>query len=171
MKTPSPIPHSLLCAMVVFPVLSALPLSAGKPVKVFILAGQSNMEGAGKSLQKNFIRDVRKELGVAKLPFVIADSGLGGEQQSNDRRLMIRAAQAAPAKSREFKGNVVCVETAGFFRPPEESPSTQGYHWNGNASTKKVTVRRENGRLITFDLHHLHPDDREFVTSGGTGEE
>jgi hypothetical protein len=126
MKTPSPIPHSLLCAMVVFTVLSALPLSAGKPVKVFILAGQSNMEGAGKSLQKNFIRDVRKELGVAKLPFVIADSGFGGEQQSNDRRLMIRAAQAAPAKAREFKGNVVCVETAGFFRPPEESPSTQG---------------------------------------------
>ena len=28
--------------------LSALPLHAGEPVKVFILAGQSNMEGAGR---------------------------------------------------------------------------------------------------------------------------
>ena len=169
----------------------------------------------------NFIRDVRQELGVEKLPFVIADSGFGGESQSNDRRLMIRAAQAAPAKSREFKGNVICVETESFFRPAEESPSNQGYHWNGNAetyyligeamgqamvelagtaapreptpapvhvfrsadgsktfkgrlqgydtATKKVTVRRENGRVITFDLHHLHPDDQEFVTSGGRG--
>jgi hypothetical protein len=132
---------------------------------------------------------------------------------------MICAAQAAPAKSREFKGNVICVETADFFRPAEESPSNQGYHWNGNAetyyligeamgeamkeltaaaaprepapapvhrfrsadgsktfkgrlqgydaATKKVTVRREDGRVIKFDLHHLHPDDQEFVTSGG----
>ena len=28
--------------------LSAMPLAAGQPAKVFILAGQSNMEGAGK---------------------------------------------------------------------------------------------------------------------------
>ncbi|MFT4546941.1 MAG: hypothetical protein ACI9MB_000886, partial [Verrucomicrobiales bacterium] len=83
----------------------------------------------------NFIRDVRKDLGVEKLPFVIADSGFGGKSQSNDRRLKIRAAQAAPAKSREFKDNVICVQTENFFRPAEESPSNQGYHWNGNAET------------------------------------
>ena len=93
------------------------------------------------------------------------------------------------------------------FRPAEESPSNQGYHWNGNAetyyligeamgeamkelcaaseprepgpapmrefrsadgsktfkgrlqgydtATKIVTVRREDGRMIRFDLHHL----------------
>lgn len=84
---------------------------------------------------KNLIRDVRKELGVENLPFVIADSGFGGAGQSNDRRLMIRNAQAAPAKSKEFQGNVRCVETAPFFRTVEESPSKQGYHWNGNAET------------------------------------
>jgi alpha-galactosidase len=27
------------------------------------------------------------------------------------------------------------VETRDFFRPAEESPSRQGYHWNGNAET------------------------------------
>lgn len=83
----------------------------------------------------NFIRDVRKDLGVPKLPFVIADSGFGGEKQTNERRLKIRAAQAAPAEYPEFKGGVVCVQTAGFFRGPDESPSKQGYHWNGNAET------------------------------------
>ena len=83
----------------------------------------------------NFIRDVRKELGVKNLPFVIADSGFGGVNQKVDRRLLIRKAQAAPEAYSEFKGNVDCVQTAGFFRPAEESPSRQGYHWNGNAET------------------------------------
>ena len=84
---------------------------------------------------KNFIRDVRKELGMETLPFVIADSGFGGGGESNNRRLMIREAQAAPGKVREFKGNFACVETADFWRTVEESPSKQGYHWNGNAET------------------------------------
>jgi alpha-galactosidase len=170
---------------------------------------------------KNFIRDVRKELGVEKLPFVIADSGFGGDGETNDRRLMIRAAQAAPPKSREFKDNVICVQTAGFFRPPEVSPSNQGYHWNGNAetyyligeamgeamkqlmgsagprkpapaetrefrsadgsktfkgqlqqydaATKKVTVRREDGKIIKFDLQHLHPEDQEYLKTQAAG--
>ena len=83
----------------------------------------------------NFIRDVRKDLGVEKLPFVIADSGFGGTKQKVDRRLLIRAAQAAPAGYDEFKDNVACVKTESFFRPAEDSPSRQGYHWNGNAET------------------------------------
>ena len=83
----------------------------------------------------NFIRDVRKDLGVKDLPFVIANSGFGGREQKNERRLGIMNAQAAAAKHPEFKGTVVCVETRDFFRPPEASPSKQGYHWNGNAET------------------------------------
>lgn len=167
----------------------------------------------------NLIRDVRKELGIEKLPFVIADSGFGGKAEKNERRLMIRAAQAAPAKSAKFKGNVFCVQTEDFYRPAEESPSNQGYHWNSNAetyyligeamgkamvdllknaaprtaaaapvhtfrsadgsktfkgqlqgydaATKIVTVKRENGKMLKFDLQHLHPDDQAFVISGG----
>jgi len=83
----------------------------------------------------NFIRDIRKELGVKNLPFVIANSGFGGRNQKISRRLKIMEAQAAPAKYKEFKGNVVCVETRDFFRPPELSPGRQGYHWNLNAET------------------------------------
>ncbi len=83
----------------------------------------------------NFIRDVRKDLGVADLPFVIADSGFGGRNQKVARRLGIRRAQAAVATYPEFKGNVLCVETQDFFRPAEESPSRHGFHWNCNAET------------------------------------
>ncbi|MEI7900604.1 MAG: sialate O-acetylesterase [bacterium] len=83
----------------------------------------------------NFIRDVRKELGVKDLPFVIANSGFGGRDQKNERRLGIMKAQAGAAALPEFKGTVACVETRDFFRPAEASPSGQGYHWNGNAET------------------------------------
>lgn len=83
----------------------------------------------------NFIRDVRKDLGARDLPFVIANSGFGGRNQKNDRRLGIMKAQAGAAALPEFNGTVTCVETRDFFRPPEESPSNQGYHWNGNAET------------------------------------
>jgi alpha-galactosidase len=44
-------------------------------------------------------------------------------------------AQAAVAEHKEFKGNVAFVGTKTFWRPKEQSPSGQGYHWNSNAET------------------------------------
>ena len=83
----------------------------------------------------NLIRDIRREFGIEDLPFVIANSGFGGRQQKVSRRLKVMEAQAAPSRYKEFKGTVTCVETRVFFRPPEVSPSGQGYHWNQNAET------------------------------------
>ena len=83
----------------------------------------------------NFIRDVRKDLGVPELPFVIANSGFAGWGQKVDRRLMIMKAQAAVARYDEFKGNVVCVETRDFFRDGDVSPRPTRYHWCCNAET------------------------------------
>jgi len=85
-----------------------------------------------------FIRDLRKDLGVKNLPVVIATSGFGGREQSQDRRLGIINAQLAVADAArypEFKGNVASVDTRDFWRPKEQSPSGQGYHWNGNGET------------------------------------
>jgi len=86
----------------------------------------------------NLIRDLRKDLAVKDLPVVIANSGFGGRLNTNARRLGIMNAQLAvadPAKYPEFRGTVTTVETRDFFRPPEVSPSRQGYHWNHNAET------------------------------------
>ena len=82
----------------------------------------------------NFIRDVRKDLNVKDLPFVIANSGFGGHGQTG-RRADIVKAQGAAANLPEFAGTVVCVDTRDFFRAPEVSPANQGYHWNRNAET------------------------------------
>ncbi len=83
----------------------------------------------------HFIRDVRKDLGVAKLPFVIAESGQGGPDEKHPRALALMKAQGAPAEYAEFKGNVAFVKTQHLWRAETESPSKQGYHWNSNAET------------------------------------
>ncbi|MHC4074070.1 MAG: sialate O-acetylesterase [Planctomycetota bacterium] len=83
----------------------------------------------------NFIRDVRKDLGVKDLPVVIAETGMSGHEERHPRALSLMRAQAAVAKYDEFKGDVVFVGTKDFFRPKEASPSGQAYHWNTNAET------------------------------------
>ena len=61
------------------------------------------------------IRDVRKDLGVPKLPFVIGVMGVGGKDPGSEDNLAFREAMAAPASLAEFKGNVLAVRTAPFW--------------------------------------------------------
>jgi hypothetical protein len=65
-------------------------------------------------LLAQFIRDVRKDLGAPRLPFVIGVMGVGGATAGADT-LEFRKAMAAPASLPEFKGNVIAVETAPFW--------------------------------------------------------
>lgn len=83
----------------------------------------------------HFIRDAREELGAPDLPFVIAETGMTGPDEAHPRALSLMAAQEAVAEREEFAGTVAFVKTQGFWRPKEESPSGQGYHWNTNAET------------------------------------
>ena len=83
----------------------------------------------------HFIHDIRKELGVPALPFVIAETGMGGLEETHPRALSLMKAQAAVAEHKEFQGNVAFVGTKAFWRPKEKSPSGQNYHWNSNAET------------------------------------
>jgi len=83
----------------------------------------------------NFIRDVRRDLGVPDLPIVIGGSGFGGWGQTIDRRLGVMAAQKAAAEREEFKGTVRYVETRGFFRDGPVSPRPIRYHWCCNAES------------------------------------
>jgi len=90
---------------------------------------------AYESNMAHFIRDIRKDLGVETLPFVIAETGMSGLEEKHPRALSLMKAQAAVAEHPEFKGNVAFVGTREFWRPQEQSPSGQGYHWNTNAET------------------------------------
>jgi hypothetical protein len=83
----------------------------------------------------NFIRDIRKELGAPALPFVIAETGMGGLEEKHVRALALMKAQAAVADHAEFKGNVAFVGTRAFWRAESEAPGKQGYHWNNSGET------------------------------------
>ncbi|MFT7676142.1 MAG: hypothetical protein ACI8QC_000109 [Planctomycetota bacterium] len=82
-----------------------------------------------------FIRDARKQLKEPKLPFVIAETGMNGPDETHPRALSLMKAQADVAKRKEFRGNVAFVSTRNFYRAADVSPSGQGYHWNSNAET------------------------------------
>ena len=83
----------------------------------------------------HFINDIRKDFGTPALPFVIAETGMTGPEEKNPRALSLMKAQAAVAEHPEFKGNVAFVSTRPFWRPEDQSPNKQGYHWNSNAET------------------------------------
>jgi len=83
----------------------------------------------------NLIRDVRRDLGVKDLPFIIAETGMSGHEEKHPRALSLMRAQAAVADYEEFKGNVTFVGTRDFYRSKEVSPSGQAYHWNTNAES------------------------------------
>jgi alpha-galactosidase len=63
-------------------------------------------------LLASFIRDVRKDLSVPKMPFVIGVMGVGGVEEKPSP---FRQAMAAPAELPEFKGTVVAVQTGPFW--------------------------------------------------------
>ncbi len=63
----------------------------------------------------NFIRDVRKDLKVPNLPFVVGQMGQNGPDGASDRMQIIKDAQASVETIPEFKGNVKVVKTDVFW--------------------------------------------------------
>lgn len=66
-------------------------------------------------LMAHFIRDVRKDLDVPNMPFVIGVIGTGGEANTKENAVTLRKEMAATADIPEFKGNVKAVNTAQFW--------------------------------------------------------
>ena len=100
------------------------------------------------SNMKHFINDVRKDLNVPKLPFVIAAMGQNGSKPASGALLTIREAQLAMNDVPEFKGNVKTFRTDLLVDKAAEElyPSWQkdiekwklvggdhGYHYLGSA--------------------------------------
>ncbi len=82
---------------------------------------------------RHFVKDVRKELGVSDLPFVIASTGMGGEEWkgvSGRIKKTVELAQIEVANSTE---NASGFRTRGFWIPKDRSPSGDMCHWNQNA--------------------------------------
>jgi alpha-galactosidase len=77
----------------------------------------------------HFIRDVRKDLKVPNLPFVIGQMGVGGEGADAKVR-KFKDAQAAAAALPEFKGNVALVKTDAFWDLEADAVYKKGWRQN-----------------------------------------
>lgn len=133
---------------------------ATKPVKVFILMGQSNTVGMGDinpetskgtlayltrtETKYSFLLDgegnwtVRKDYKAADAKFVLATIAFGGWKLAGPGKTIAEAQLAVgdPKKHPEFAGNVKAVEARGFWCEADVSPNKrQGYHYNRNAET------------------------------------
>jgi alpha-galactosidase len=87
---------------------------------------------------KDFIDDVRTELGQPALPFVIATTGMTGPTETHPRALSLMNAQLAMenfTKYEDHEGNVEVIDTRNFWRDAAVSPVNQGFHWNQNGET------------------------------------
>jgi len=89
----------------------------------------------------NMINDLRNEFKTPKMPAVVATVGFGGYRMSSKDTEIWKAqmAMADPKKHPEFAGQVKTVDTRGFWRQADESPTGTGYHYNHNAETYMLT--------------------------------
>ena len=97
-------------------------------------------------LMAEFIRNVRKDLDVPNMPFVIGVMGVGGNSANPDN-LKFRDAMSAPAALPEFKGNVAAVPTSPFWDEPL-----------GRIAEKYQEIRQMAYLLKTENKKHANKD-------------
>ncbi|MFK7833428.1 MAG: sialate O-acetylesterase [Winogradskyella sp.] len=89
----------------------------------------------------HLVNDVRNDLGVAELPFVIASSGHGGYTLSNDpwvqgiQNVISVAQESVGCDDDTYGGHVGFVDTKPFYRDTSVSPYDGIFHFNNNALT------------------------------------
>lgn len=88
----------------------------------------------------NFINDMRSELGVPNLLFVIATTGMDGWKDYPEVELA-QLAMADPAAHPAFAGNVKTIDLRAsyegleFWQSQDKSPASDSIHWHRNAKT------------------------------------
>ena len=90
---------------------------------------------------KHLIHDVRSDLDIPDLPFVVASSGQGGYLQSNDgwvrdmQEVVSVAQENVGCDDASYGGKVGFVDTKQFYKESEESPQDAIHHFHHNAET------------------------------------
>jgi hypothetical protein len=127
----------------------------------------------------DFIRDVRKDLGAPKMPFVIGVLGVGGVK-TDGNTAAFRKAMAAPASLPEFKGNVIAVETAPFWseelaaiadkhdKVRQMSYFLDSQHKDHPNADGKMTAEQKREYLKKFEAKLLTPEEAALWKRGAS---
>jgi alpha-galactosidase len=98
----------------------------------------------------HLIQDVRKDLGVPRLPVVIGELGVSGASADDDI-VAFRKVQAAAVRRPEFAGNVALVETAPFWDAEAYALFKKGWQrgiWIDEDAHQKFEVRASNADYL-----------------------
>jgi hypothetical protein len=90
-----------------------------------------------------FIRDVRKDLSAANLPFVIGVMGVGGATAGENTEAF-RKSMAAPAETKEFKGNVANVFTAKYWPAELDALLAKSKPFKNELSSKQKELKKQD---------------------------
>ncbi|MFO8028179.1 MAG: sialate O-acetylesterase [Opitutales bacterium] len=126
--------------------------------------GEQGTGDAGVAAQRyehnlvTLINTLRKEFEAPDAPFVVATCGFNGGQNwepgsSADTIFKAQMNVSDPTKHPEFKGTVNSVDTRPFYRPPEESPRNQGFHYHGNAETYMLVGEGMGKAMLELKLN------------------
>lgn len=110
----------------------------------------------------HFIRDVRRDLKADDLPFVIGVMGVGGPIEDAKKRAVhvnFRAAMAAPADMKEFRGNVAAVPTAPYWDQKLDEIGSR----MGKVNSMARMLRTKNKRGPNADGSMTKKQQREYV--------
>ncbi len=89
----------------------------------------------------HLVSDVRNDLGISDLPFVVASAGHGGYATTNDgwvqsmQNIVAEAQQNVGCDDETYKGKVGFVDTKQYYIGLDESPLDAIHHYNNNALT------------------------------------
>jgi alpha-galactosidase len=102
-------------------------------------AGQTQAQYEGHLV--NLIRDLQKDFKVPGMKAVVATVGFDGYNINPAYQEVWKAQMAVgdPTLHPELAGQVKSVDTRGFWRDEDESPTGVGYHYNKNAETYMLT--------------------------------
>ena len=126
-----------------------------------------------------FIRDVRKDLGVPKMPFVIGVMGVGGAN-ANPGTLAFREAMTAPSLLPEFAGNVTAVQTSAFWseelgaiadkrgKVSQMSHFLNSKHKDHANADGKMTEPRKREYLKEFEAKLITPAEKAMWERGAS---
>ena len=84
----------------------------------------------------NLIRDLRKDLNLPKMLFVVGNTGMDYSYKGNGLALVTAQGSVSdPVKYPEFVGNVSVVDTRPFHFPDTSPEINFIYHWNYNGES------------------------------------
>jgi hypothetical protein len=129
----------------------------------------------------DFIRDVRKDLGAPKMPFVIGVMGVGGKSVKPDGAAF-REAMTAPSLLPEFKGSVAAVQTAPFWSEElgaiddkRGQVRQMGYYLNSKHKDHanadgKMTEAQKRKYLKDYEAKLISPAEAALWTRGASNQ-